>query len=230
MIGLGRFGLALAQRLRRVEGLHLVAVDRSKELVDRVNSEETWATHFQSWDPEHLAELGIDASVDAAVVAIGEEAEDAQHWVVVLLDVGVKRIVARAQTATHAQIMQRLMDTAGEGHDHEVVRPELEAAGRLATRLIHPDVLEVMTLRGSDQSLATFKVPDRFVGLSIADAGIRRHYGLNVLRVRRVPGEGEGTGIREIVPVGPEVELQEGDELTVLGDANQIRGFRGEGG
>ena len=222
VIGLGRFGLALAEELRPLNSVHLIAVDREETLVASLNHDEEWVQHFDDWDLSSLADMGIDASLDAAVVAIGEDAEEAQRWVLALLEARVKRILARAQGATQARIMERLLTGPdSEGMKNRVIRPEAEAAHRLSLTLGHPGLQELLELDSGD-AVATVDLPERFVGRSVAELSLPSRYHLNILRIRSVTPEEPDAEPR---PVSAETVLAEGDELIVLGHPEDVASF-----
>lgn len=222
VIGLGRFGLALARSLKSAPHIHVVAVDARPEIVDRENQEGQWATHFVGFSQEALLEMGIDESIDLAVVAIGEDSEACQRWILALSERGVRRIYARAQTDRMSRIIGRLLGVPDS--PHQVIRPEHSAARRMARTILLPGLADVVDLRNSSHSVATMPLPARYVGKNLQASGIRDEYGLNVLLVLRAPDP--ETGHREeVVPVTPETVLQEGDEITVLGVPERFAGF-----
>jgi trk system potassium uptake protein TrkA len=225
VIGLGRFGHSLALALRSKPGVYLLAVDRDRDVIDRLEDAEEWAFRLDGTDPAHLAEYGIDSSLDLAVISIGEEAEEVQRWILTLSGLRIPRILARAQTDAMASVMTRLLGVVAEGLEFEVIRPEREAARQLAGRLLLPGIREIQQLRDSDHSVATVRVPRRFHEQSVQESGLRRDFGLNVLRLRRWPEGDGGREAEEVIPVGPETELHEGDEITILGLPDRIRAF-----
>ena len=124
VVGLGRFGSALAESLQQ-HGCEVMAVDINMDCVDAIKNKVTWAMQLDAGDP--IALRSIDAQTcTAAVVAIGEAFEPTALAVAALKEVGVPLIVARATTPRHARILQ------GVGA-HRVVELEAEmgrAVGR----------------------------------------------------------------------------------------------------
>ncbi|MCW2748077.1 MAG: potassium transporter, partial [Nocardioidaceae bacterium] len=69
VLGLGRFGSAVAESLVRL-GHEVLAVDESAELVQRWASELTHVVQADTTDEESLRQIGAD-QFDRAVVGIG---------------------------------------------------------------------------------------------------------------------------------------------------------------
>src|ERR687894_2908568 len=97
IIGLGRFGTALAQHLA-ARGHEVFGIDCEEAAVQRAKDLVTHAMQVELYDPALVRELGLD-EVDVAVVAIGADAEASILTTAVLLEAGVRYVVARANTA-----------------------------------------------------------------------------------------------------------------------------------
>jgi len=104
VIGLGRFGSALAAGLNK-NGCDVLAVDTDMQRVEEFKEQVDFAAELDASDPVALA--SIDASTcDVAIVAIGENFQAAVLIVSALKDAGVKHILARARNARHARILR----------------------------------------------------------------------------------------------------------------------------
>jgi trk system potassium uptake protein TrkA len=126
VVGLGRFGTALAESLAQ-HGCEVMAVDTDMHCVEVVKDRVTWAMQLDAGDP--IALRSIDAQACAcAVVAIGESFEGTALAVAALKEVGVPMIVARATTPRHARILQ------GVGA-HRVVELEAEMGRAMGRNL-----------------------------------------------------------------------------------------------
>lgn len=102
VIGLGRFGTALAESLAQ-QGCEVVAVDSDMEAVDQIKSKVTYALEMDTSDPVALRSIDPH-TCQAAVVAIGENFESAVLSVAALKELGLTNIIARATTPRHARI------------------------------------------------------------------------------------------------------------------------------
>lgn len=122
VIGLGRFGSAVADSLARA-GEEVLAVDEDQTLVDLWADELTHVVRTDCTDEEALHQLGI-ADYDHAMVAIGADVEASVLTVLALAEAGVPDIWAKAITRKHGQILERV------GAHH--VYPEYSMGERVA--------------------------------------------------------------------------------------------------
>ena len=106
VVGLGRFGSALAQSLTQ-HGCQVIAVDADMACVDAIKDGVGYALQLDGGDP--LALRSVDAhTCSLAVVAIGENFEGAALSVAAMREIGVQQIVARALTPRHGRILQAI--------------------------------------------------------------------------------------------------------------------------
>ena len=125
VIGLGRFGTAVAQSLVQM-GKEVLAIDEDFDLVQRWADELTHVVQADSTDEEALRQLGV-GDFDRAVVAIGADIEASVLTVLALAESGVADIWAKAITRKHGQILERV-------GAHHVVFPERSMGERVAHR------------------------------------------------------------------------------------------------
>jgi trk system potassium uptake protein TrkA len=138
VIGLGRFGQALAEELS-AQGAEVFACDMNMANVEAVKDRVAMAAQLDASDPEALR--GIDAAVaQAAIVAIGENFEATVLCVAALKEVGVTRVIARARTAMQARILVAVGAS-------QVIELESEMGRRLGQTLAHTDDTGVSTTR-----------------------------------------------------------------------------------
>lgn len=131
VIGLGRFGAAVAQTLAS-DGLEVIAVDTDMACVDAIKERVTYAIELDGSDP--IALRSIEAHTCAlGVVAIGENFEATALAVAALKELGVATIIARAPTPRHA----RILEAVGA---HRVVELEAEMGRALGHSLAQIDV------------------------------------------------------------------------------------------
>ena len=115
IIGLGRFGSAVADSLVRM-GQEVLAIDENQVLVDRWAGELTHVAQADTTDDEALRQLGV-GDFDRAVVAIGTDIEASVLTVLALAEAGVPDIWAKAITRKHGAILERV-------GAHHVIYPE----------------------------------------------------------------------------------------------------------
>src|SRR5687767_13975391 len=106
VLGLGRFGVEVAQELTRL-GHEVLAVDRNERTVREVADAVTHPVQADITDREALRELGI-GGFDAVIVAVASNLEGSILATVTLKQLEVRRIVARAQTEIHGAILEKV--------------------------------------------------------------------------------------------------------------------------
>lgn len=174
LIGLGRFGRHMAERLI-AEGNEILAVDINEE---RVNDAIDMVTDAQIGDAtnEHFVEsLGV-RNFDLCVVAIGDNFQSSLEATVLLKDCGASLVLARANRDVHAKFLLR------NGADH-VVYPEKEMAQRLAVKYGNDNIFDYIELT-EEYAIYEIPVPDTWVGSSIVEKEVRKKYHISILATK----------------------------------------------
>lgn len=205
VIGLGRFGSALAVELSKL-GNEVLAVDARPERVQAVADLVTHSVTGDARDPEVLRTLGA-RNFDCAVVALAEDVGESALITMNLKDQGVPRVVSKANSAVHRKVLEKI------GADL-VVFPEQEMALRLAHNLANGDMLNFIDL-SDEYSIAERRVPATWVGRSILELDIRPKYHITIIAVRR-------DSVMNISP-NRDFVFQDGDSMVVLGGNYDIR-------
>jgi trk system potassium uptake protein TrkA len=126
VVGLGRFGTALARTLAR-ERKEVVAVDTNMANVEHVQRELAYVAQLDASDPEALRSMEA-ATCTTAIVSMGEHFEASALCVAALKEIGVPRILARARTPAQ----RKILIAAGAS---EVIEVEEEMGKRLGQQL-----------------------------------------------------------------------------------------------
>lgn len=205
VLGLGRFGLRLAERLAR-GGEDVLACDLDRDAVERIAPRVAQALVMNVTDEAVMRARGIH-KVKAAVVAIGEDFEAAVLTTVILTQMRVPRVIARARTATTAEVLRRV-------GAHEVVLAEDEAADRWANRLLGPRVLNQIEFH-QGHSIVEFRTPRAWVGKGLADLDVRKKYNIHVVAVKRTTPEDDHPA--RIVVLRANEPLEADDVLIIMG-------------
>ncbi len=175
VIGLGILGQAVAKELANA-GAEVIAVDRVQTLVDHIKESVEVAIRGDSTDPKMLEQIGLDR-VDAAVVCIGEKFEAAIIATANLKDLGVKRILARANTEQAREILSRV------GAD-EVFYVESAMGKVIAQKLVTPSVVDQMDL-GGGYRICNWSPPSSILGKTLAELTLPRKFGIHVITIRK---------------------------------------------
>jgi len=205
VIGLGIFGYEVAIRLEK-EGFDVLAVDRDRQRIEATKDFVTAAVVADITDIDALKELAVE-KFDQVVLGLGSSFEDMILGTTYLKKLGVKRIIARANTAIQQEILLKI------GAD-EVILPEKQSAERLAKQLALPNIKELLEL-DADLGLAEIEIKEQFAGKSIKDLDLRRRYRITALLIKR-------DGEKARIITDPSVTLNAGDLLVVVGTEENI--------
>ena len=203
IIGLGRFGEALATELAR-SGAELLVMDREEERVREMRDLTENALVVNTLDKKTLTETGIQ-NCDIAVVCIGEHMESSILTTLNLVSLGIPTVIAKATSPEHGEILKRL--------GAQVVYPERDMAIRLATRLSNSRVLDFIQL-SEKLNITKLSVPDALVQKSVVELNLRARFGLNIIAI-----EHNGQVIEH---VDPNYRFCPGDILILSGSNVQV--------
>ncbi len=204
VLGLGRFGMSLARTLSEL-GQEVLAVDADEEAVNAVAPYVTQALQLDATDETLLSDLGV-GNFDAAIVSIGQNTRDSILISVLLKELGVKYLIAKANDELHAKVLRKI------GADR-VVFPERDMGARMARAIIAPNVLELMNL-SDDYQIIEIRLPEKWQENSIIGINVRRKYGVNILAIHRKD--------RFLVSPAADMLFEEGDTLLVMGKKEDI--------
>ena len=198
IVGLGRFGYALAMELAASDA-DILVLDKDEEKVREMREYTESAYVMKTLDKKSLAETGIQ-NCDVAVVCIGEHMDTSILTTLNLVSLGIPVVIAKATSLEHGQILEKL--------GAEVVYPEHDMAVRLAHRLETSKMLDFVQL--SEQvNISKFLIPDKIAGKTVLEVDLRGKFGLNIIAI-----ENSGTVIDT---VSPGYEFRKGDILFVAG-------------
>ena len=200
VIGLGRFGSALARQLCKL-GAEVLAMDVRSALVQQVAGDVTQAVVGDAQDKEVLRSLGI-RNFDCAIIAIGDNLGASVLIAMNLKELGVPYIVCKAHDETHRKVLEKL------GVDRVVI-PEQEHAQRLGRSLYSHNVLDYIELSEA-YGILEVPAPKPWVGKSLKELNVRAKLGVNIIAVEN--------GKKTNVSPPADYAIREGDLLVVLGD------------
>lgn len=206
VIGLGRFGSAVATTLERMDH-EVLGVDLDPEIVDDHKNMLTQVVEADCTEVETLQRLGA-AEFESAVVAIGTNIEASVLIVLALTDVGIPNIWAKATTERHGRILERT-------GAHHVVFPEQKMGERVA-RLVNERLLDFISF-GDEFAIAKLMAPEPIVGLPLITSECRKRHGVTVIGAKRM-GE-------DFIHATPDTIIFPGDEVVVSGRIEQIEAF-----
>jgi trk system potassium uptake protein len=206
VIGLGRFGGGLAATLVGM-GHEVLGIDADARIVQGFSGVLTHVVEADSTSEEAMRQIGV-TEFSTAVVAIGTDLEASILTTGVLVDLGVEKIVAKAVTAPHGRILERI------GADR-VVFPERDMGIRVGHSLAG-SILDYFEL-DPGFALVESTAPRELVGKTLADAEVRKRYGVTVVCIKPAGGS--------FTYATPETVVQEGDVLVVAGEKQRAESF-----
>ena len=217
VLGLGRFGQAVARELNR-QGAEVLAIDRNLNKVNEIIQEVDEAESFDATNASLLASRNI-GRMDAVVVAIGSNFEASVLVTMHCHELGVPLVCAKALNEDQADVLRKV------GADR-VIKPEEDVGEHLARHLTHESVLDFVELP-DDYSIRRLKVPQQWVGQSLGELNVLNKFQLNIIQIIRKGEAADDGRLEEIklpLPDG-ETSFQEGDQMDVIGTDKQLGKF-----
>jgi len=206
VIGLGRFGSAVATHLARL-GHDVLAIDCQADLVQEWSERLTHVVQCDATNPDALRQLGIDGFAHA-IVAIGEDIEASVLTVLALSEIGIPDIWGKAIQDRHGRILERT-------GAHHVIYPEA-AMGERVAHMVAGKIIDFMEF---DDGFAIVKTraPAEAVGRSLGETALRRRHGVTVVAVKR-----RGT---DFTYATADTVVEAGDILIVSGTTEKVERF-----
>ncbi|WP_373230208.1 TrkA family potassium uptake protein [Cohnella sp.] len=208
IIGLGRFGSSLGRELIEL-GYEVLGVDRDEELVQEMSNVLTHVVVADATEEETLRSIGA-RNFDCGVVAIGDDIQASILATILLKDLGVKKVVAKAVSDLHGRVLERV------GVDR-VIYPERDMGIRVAHQLVSPNLLDYIEL-SKKYTIAELAVPQCLSGKSLNEVNPRGRYGCSIVAINKPKGI-------IIAPVAKDV-LSTDDVMVVIGTNSQIELFQ----
>lgn len=206
VIGLGRFGRSVAAALMQL-GHEVMGIDKHAEVVREWAPQLTHAIQADSTSVETLRELGV-GDFAHAIVAIDVDLAPSLLTVMALTELKVADIWVKAITPEHGRIAQRI-------GAHHLVSPEADMSARIA-HLISGRMMDYIEF-DDGFALAKVRAPDDTHGRTLAQAGVREHFGVTVVGIQRAAG-----GFHHATP---ESTVRAGDLLIVAGPTAEVEAF-----
>lgn len=221
VVGMGTFGRTMCMELYD-RGARVHGLDSSEDALNEIDDYLTAAYAGNAMVKEAYNAVTAD-SIDYAVVAIGESVEASLVATLILQEIGIARIFARAINDRHKLVLQRL----GIGNDR-IIQVERDAGAKWATTIVQSG-LERLAELGDQFDFVSVVAPDWTVGTRLADLELRTRFSMNVVVIRRMQEIATEQGVvvtrpRIILPQA-DTEIQPGDTLFVVSPRNKLQAF-----
>ncbi|WP_067839843.1 potassium channel family protein [Amphibacillus sediminis] len=209
VIGLGRFGGSVCRELS-AEGMDVLAIDTMESKVSQFRNIASHAVIADATDERVLKELGI-RNIDHVIVAIGEDIQASILTTLMLKELGIKKVTAKAQNDYHEKVLNKI------GAD-QVIHPERDMGRKIAHSIISNNILDHLEL-SDDHSIVEIKAGKKLVNQTLVDLDIRANYGCNVVAIK--------SGQTDEINVSPMADemIHDGDILVIIGADKDISRF-----
>ena len=200
-------------------GHEVIVADSKATLVESIKDKVSTAYIADSTDEAALSVLPLK-TVDLVIVSIGENFGASIKTVALLRKSGVKTIYARAVDEIHETILQGF-------NVERILIPEQRAAHELTLELAMGAKVDAMRI-DRDTYIMKFAIPEYYEGLKLEDADIEGKFGIKLIAISRLTKSRNILGIgteqpRIIENPSPSLELEKGDEFTVMCTQKQLR-------
>ncbi len=218
VLGLGNFGQHVAEALIRAK-TEVLAIDSDAERVEEMSDLVTQSMTADVTDEKALRAAGI-ADVDTAIVSIGESIEASVMAVMILKELGVSEVIAKATNVLHAKVLDKVGAT-------RVVFPEREAAIDLVGELTAARVLNYFQL-SEGISVVEVPAPEDVVGKTLRETEFRKKFNVNVIAIkhRKLEIDSDGVGHESSyydVMITPDHEVGKDDTLVIVGKDDDLK-------
>ena len=204
IVGLGRFGYALAKALAELDA-DLLILDKDEEKIRDMREYTENALVIKNLDKPSLLETGIQ-NCDIAIVCIGEQMDISILTTLHLVSMGIPKVVARATSAEHGEILEKL--------GAKVVFPERDMAERLAKRMEEANMPEFAQLNDK-VGIAKHIVADEMEGESVYDADLETRFAVKLIAIE--------SNSEIMSDIDPYYEFEEDDIVYVLGNIDALK-------
>lgn len=220
IIGLGNFGLSLAEKLTKM-GNEVIGVDSNYNKVENVKERISHAICMNATDEYTMTGLPFK-DTDVVIIAIGEDRGSNVVASALVKKLHTNKIISRAIDPIHETILEAMDITT-------IVRPEQETAERWAKKLSLKGMVESFELSGK-YSVVEIAVPTRCIGKTIEQIGFRTNYNLVFVTIIKKIAEknifGKVKRVNEVQGVvNYEAVLESGDILVLYGANEDIRNY-----
>lgn len=207
VIGLGRFGRSLALELV-AQGEEVLGIDADPKVVAALAGRLTHVVEADTTNEDAMRQLAV-GTFSRAVIGMGTDLEASILSATVAIELGVDHVWAKAISASHARILERI----GVRH---VVRPEHDMGKRVAHLVRGEEILDYVEF-DDDYAFAKAPAPRALHGRTLGGYGVRQEFGITVVAVKPAGGS--------FSYATPETVIREGDQVIVAGSSSHVEAF-----
>lgn len=211
VFGLGGFGGTMVKEFFGM-GVEVIAVDKDEQKVNEYMTYTTHAVCADAIDETVLKQLGV-RNVDHALVSFGDDIQASILTSLLLKEIGVPKVWAKAQNEYHAKVLEKI------GVD-KVIQPERDVAKRIAHYIVTDKMIDFIEL-SKEHSMVEIVATLKLYGRSLGELNVRANYGCTIVGILR-------NGSFIVSPAAEEI-IKKDDVLIVIGHNDDIALFEEEG-
>ncbi|WP_017549046.1 potassium channel family protein [Salinicoccus carnicancri] len=207
VFGLGRFGGTMVKELHDMH-IDVIAVDKDEDRVNEFEGCATYAHCANAIDEAFLKQIGV-RNIDHAFVSFGNDLEGSILTSLILKELGVPKVWAKAKNDDHATVLNKI------GVDR-VIHPERDVAKKITKHITSDKMIDVIELSDKYSMVeieATKKIGDK----TLAELNILSKYGCTIIGIQR------NTEFIISPPIDQTVSV--GDILIMVGSNKDIKRF-----
>jgi trk system potassium uptake protein TrkA len=207
VIGLGRFGYSLAEALYE-DKYDVLAIDIDPERVREVSKTVPHVIQGDATNKEVLENIGA-RNFDIAVVGIGENILVSILTSMLLIESGIPKVIARAQTREHSQILKKI-------GVHEIVFPEKDRAYRLSKQLAFEEVSQQLEIVPG-YHIYKMEAKEKMIGKELKELEWNKKFDISIVTLVDAQD-------KIITPRG-DTKIEENDKLFLFASEKNMKKF-----
>ena len=208
IIGLGTFGEKIIDTIQDSD-VDIIIIDKDRDIVEKYKDIARDSYITDAIDSKMLHKI-IPEDIDTVVVDLGAQMESSILVTNELKKMGVKKIVVKASSNQHGEILK----IVGATH---IVFPDEDAAQRITPLLISSVLFDYIKL-SSSFGIAEIKVKKELEGKTLEESRFRQTYNLNVIAYRENQED-------EFIDIQGATTLKEGMRVLVAGSDENINKY-----
>ncbi|MFB4160165.1 TrkA family potassium uptake protein [Geomicrobium sp. JSM 1781026] len=206
VIGLGRFGVSVTKTLIG-NGHEVLAIDIDEHKVQEISTDASYAVQIDATDEVALEQLGIH-KYSHAIVGIGEDLQASILITLLLKEMEVEKITAKAKDEHHGKVLTKI------GAD-QVIFPERDMGRRLGNLIGSNHLVDYLEL-SDDYHVEEILVQKGMSHWKLEDLDVNRKYGCTIVAIK---------DRKQNIDISPKQDrvLREGDILILIGKPKSIQ-------
>lgn len=211
VIGLGRFGMAVAETLTNLNQ-NVIAIDNDEQKAKEVSEIVRQTVILDGTDVKALSEISIE-HVDVVIVGMGQSSMTQSILTCLALKkAGVKEIIAKAVNESHKEILEKI------GVDR-VINPEQSMGKKVANQLVKHQPFDGISLSDTMEirSLRVSRNNTKIVFKTIQEVNLRKNFNINIVCIKR--------NASEVIIAEHDTMIKPDDILLIAGEIVKIDQF-----